>query len=126
MAPPKHSLTAYGFEKQIGVNHFGHFYLTKLLLDLMLKTKPIKPTEESAHSFGGRIVVLSSVAHTMGDSIKVDDLHFKNRSYRAWSSYGESKLANLLFAKSLSDKLGDTHVSAVSIHPGVIRTNLWK
>lgn len=119
MALPSAEYTEAGFEKQIGVNHFGHFYLTELLLSKM--------TEDS--SSAGRIVSLSSVAHDMG-SINCDDLHFKNgRRYAGWGAYGQSKLANILFAKELADRLkeqGKDHVTAVAVHPGVIQTNLWR
>lgn len=116
MALPKKECTDAGFEKQIGVNHFGHFYLTKLLLDKM------KSTPDTA----GRIVVLSSSAHNMG-KVVVSDLHYtKGRAYAGWEAYGQSKLANLLFAKGLADRLKGTSLTAVSIHPGVIKTNLWK
>jgi NAD(P)-dependent dehydrogenase (short-subunit alcohol dehydrogenase family) len=57
-----------GFESQIGSNHFGHFYLTTLLLDKIM---------QDAQSNPNRIVVLSSKAHEFG-TINVDDLHFKN------------------------------------------------
>ena len=70
MALPSLEFTEAGFEKQIGVNHFGHHYLTQLLLPLMLKN------ENSA----GRIVVLSSSAHTMG-SVRPTDLHYKNGEF---------------------------------------------
>jgi len=116
MALPKLEYTDAGFEKQIGVNHFGHFYLVKLLKEHMLNTPDTN----------GRIVVLSSVAHDMG---KVDpsDLHYKNgRKYAGWEAYGQSKLANLLFAKGLADRLKGTPLTAVSVHPGVIHTNLWR
>jgi retinol dehydrogenase 12 len=115
MALPSIEYTDAGFEKQIGVNHFGHFYLTRLLLPMMQKDT----------TSAGRVVVLSSTAHTMG-GLDCKDLHFKNRSYRAWVSYGQSKLANLLFAKELADRTVGTHVTAVSVHPGVIQTNLWR
>lgn len=116
MALPNLEYTEAGFERQIGVNHFGHFYLTKLLLDKMLGTKDT----------AGRVVVLASTAHTMGE-LDLNDLHFnKGRAYRAWSAYGQSKLANILFAKGLADRLQGTNVTAVSVHPGVIQTNLWK
>lgn len=115
MALPKLEFTEAGFEKQIGVNHFGHAYLESLLHNFIIKQD--RPA---------RIVVLSSSAHSFGE-IKADDLHFKNgRKYTNWSAYGQSKLANLLFAKSLGDKLKGTKVTAVSVHPGVIQTKLWK
>ena len=116
MALPKLEFTDAGFEKQIGVNHFGHFYLTKLLQQKMLDTP----------NTAGRIVVLSSSAHSMG-SVNPSDLHYtKGRSYAGWEAYGQSKLSNLLFAKALADRLKGTPLTAVSVHPGVIKTNLWK
>jgi NAD(P)-dependent dehydrogenase (short-subunit alcohol dehydrogenase family) len=91
----------------------GHFYLTSLLQEKMM-----------AQKHPSRIVVVSSIAHTMGP-VTVSDLHFKNgRKYEAWVSYGQSKLANILFTKSLADKLQNTQVQAVCLHPGVIPTKL--
>ena len=113
MALPKLEYTENAWEKQIGTNHHGHFYLTSLLKDKM-----------AAQSEPSRIVVVSSVAHTMG-SINLQDFHFTNgRKYMPWVAYGQSKMANILFAKSLADKLKDTQVTTVSLHPGVIGTNL--
>jgi NAD(P)-dependent dehydrogenase (short-subunit alcohol dehydrogenase family) len=60
----------------------------------------------------------------------VNDLHYKNgRKYRGWPAYGQSKLANLIFAKELAKRLKEQkhdHVTAVSVSPGIIRTNLWR
>ena len=75
------------------------------------------------------MVTLSSTAHKFG-SIDDTDLHYKKgrRKYNNWGAYGQSKLANLLFAKSLADRFkekGLSHVS-VSVHPGVINTNLTR
>lgn len=118
MALPSLEYTDAGFEKQIGVNHFGHFYLTQLLLQKM--------TDDT--SSAGRIVSLSSSAHEFG-RIDCDDLHYrKGRRYAGWPAYGQSKLANILFSKELADRLKEKspHVTAVSVHPGVIQTNLWR
>lgn len=113
MMIPTAEYTKNGWEKQLAVNHYGHFYLTS-----KLKEKMASQTEPS------RIVAVSSSAHTLGKVIP-SDLHFKNgRTYAGYVSYGQSKLANILFAKSLSDELKDTHVRTVSLHPGVIATNL--
>jgi NAD(P)-dependent dehydrogenase (short-subunit alcohol dehydrogenase family) len=116
MALPNRETTDAGFERQIGVNHFGHFYLTQLLQQRMIDTP----------NTAGRIVCLSSSAHNMGKLVP-SDLHFdKGRAYKGWEAYGQSKLANLLFAKGLADRLKGTPLTAVSVHPGVIKTNLWK
>jgi NAD(P)-dependent dehydrogenase (short-subunit alcohol dehydrogenase family) len=84
----------------------------------------------AARKADARVVVLSSTAHTMG-SVHTDDLHYsKGRSYSAWGAYGQSKMANLLFAMSLEKRFRDdgfaSTCTAVSVHPGVIKTNLWK
>jgi len=107
--------TKDGFEQQIGVNYFGHYYLTSLLWDRLKKQKtPV------------RIVELSSLAHKFG-AIETSDLHFsKGRSYSPWGAYGQSKLANIMHIKSLS-KLASSeapHITCYAVHPGVIYTNL--
>jgi len=111
MAPP-FSKTKDGFESQIGVNHLGHFLFTMLLL---------KKVRESAPS---RIVVVSSEAHKMGN-IRFDDLNWE-KDYSAYSAYGQSKLANILFARELNRRLEGKKVTANALHPGVIATELGR
>jgi NAD(P)-dependent dehydrogenase (short-subunit alcohol dehydrogenase family) len=108
--------TEDGFETQFGINHLGHFLLTELLLDRLKASAP------------ARIVCVSSVAHaglggTYGE-IKFDDLHFDKREYNARVAYAQSKLANVLHALDLARRLEGTGVSAFSVHPGWIRSNL--
>jgi NAD(P)-dependent dehydrogenase (short-subunit alcohol dehydrogenase family) len=121
MALPKREETADGFEKQIGVNHFGHVYLEQLLEGKLVAGK----TEADP----GRVVVLSSVAHNMGSVEDCKDLHYnKGRKYGQWKAYGQSKQANLLYAKWLDEKFLAKKIPlvAISLHPGAIQTNLWK
>jgi NAD(P)-dependent dehydrogenase (short-subunit alcohol dehydrogenase family) len=110
--------TTDGFETQIGVNHLGHFLLTELLLDTLKKSAP------------ARVVVVSSCYHdkAMGREgvVDLDDLHFENRKYEGWASYAQSKLANILHAKNLAKRLEGTGVTAVSVHPGWVRTELMR
>jgi NAD(P)-dependent dehydrogenase (short-subunit alcohol dehydrogenase family) len=111
MAPPRRE-TADGFEVQIGTNHLGHFALAGLVLGAM-------EGRDDA-----RVVTVSSEAHRIG-RIDFDDLHGERR-YRRWSAYGQSKLANLLFALELDRRLraaGST-VKSVAAHPGYAATNL--
>jgi NAD(P)-dependent dehydrogenase (short-subunit alcohol dehydrogenase family) len=108
--------TEDGFETQFGVNHLGHFLLTELLLE---------PLKASAPS---RIVCVSSVVHVgtrdqVGE-IYLDDLNFEKRPYDRNLAYTQSKLANVLHALDLSRRLEGTGVSAFSVHPGWIRSNL--
>lgn len=115
MAVPTPEYSENGWEKQISTNHYGHFYLTSLLR---------KKMADQGHP--SRIIVVSSIAHTMG-SVDLNDVHFKKgRKYEPWVAYGQTKMANILFAKSLSDQLKDTQVQTLSLHPGVISTGLAK
>ena len=60
-------------------------------------------------------------------SVDVSDLHFnKGRMYKPWVSYGQSKQGDLLYAKALAMHTKDTNVTSISVHPGVIATNLWR
>lgn len=103
MAVPRDT-TQDGFEMQFGVNHLGHFLLTNLLLDMLKMSAP------------SRIVVVSSVAHKIG-KINKEDL-MSEKSYGRWWAYGQSKLANVLFAKELAKRLEGTGVTVNSLHPG--------
>lgn len=110
--------TEDGFETQLGVNHLGHFLLTELLLPTLKSSAP------------SRIVNLSSCFHdrAMGrpGDIHFDDLFFERTKYDGWTAYAQSKLANLLHAKELSRRLHGTNVTAVSVHPGWVRTRLMR
>ena len=111
MAPPRRE-TADGFELQFGTNHLGHFALTALLIGAM---------ESRADA---RVVTVSSGAHRMG-RINFDDLEGKRRYFR-WRAYGQSKLANLLFAFELDRRLraAGSAIKSVAAHPGYAATNL--
>jgi len=113
MYPPK-STTADGFELQFGTNHLGHFALTGLLLNNLL------PVDNS------RVVVVASIAHKIKAKIDFDDLHWEKRSYDKVASYGQSKLANLMFAYDLQRRLAAAKAKtiAVAAHPGVAATEL--
>ncbi len=109
---PPFGKTKQGFETQFGVNHLGHFALTGLLLDLMMRTPQ------------SRIVTVSSGAHRFGH-IDFDNLNAE-KGYGANAAYGQSKLANLLFTYELQRKLqtAGSDTIAVAAHPGWTATNL--
>ncbi len=111
MAPPRR-LTADGFELQFGTNHLGHFALTALLIDRMDRRD------------GARVVTVSSIAHRTG-RIDFDDLQGE-RSYARWRAYGQSKVANLLFAFELDRRLraAGSVIRSMAAHPGYAATNL--
>jgi len=114
MVPPE-SKTNDGFELQFGVNHLGHFALTGQLMDLLAKTP------------GSRVVTVSSVAHKFGE-MDFDDLNWESRTYKKWPSYGQSKLANLLFTLELQKRLAAAKldVKATAAHPGWTATDLQR
>ena len=99
-----------GYELQFFTNHVGHFALVTGLTDLLTEN--------------GRVVVLSSAAHRMaeGSGLELDNLSGES-NYHPWRMYARSKLANILFARSLARRLGAKQ-TANSLHPGVIQTNL--
>jgi NAD(P)-dependent dehydrogenase (short-subunit alcohol dehydrogenase family) len=111
MAPPRRE-TADGFELQFGTNHLGHFALTGLLLD----------TLEGRDD--ARVVTLSSGAHRSG-RIAFDNLGGE-RHYFRWRAYGQSKLANLMFALELDRRLraAGSSIKSLAAHPGWAATNL--
>jgi retinol dehydrogenase-13 len=108
--------TKDGFETQFGVNHLGHFLLTNLLTDALKAGAP------------SRVVNLSSFFHefSMGrkGEIHFDDLNYQHRPFDSWEAYAQSKLANLLHARELGKRLAGTGVTAASVNPGFVRTNL--
>lgn len=108
--------TKDGFETQFGVNHLGHFLLTNLLTDALKAGAP------------SRVVNLSSFFHefSMGrkGEIHFDDLNYERRTFDSWEAYAQSKLANLLHARELGRRLAGTGVTAASVNPGFVRTNL--
>jgi len=110
------SKTEDGFDMQFGVNHLGHFLLTELLLDTLKASAP------------SRIVNVSSVAHAgmqgVYGEIDFDDMHFDNKKFNATQAYANSKFANVLYTLNLAQRLEGTGVSAFSVHPGWIRSNL--
>ncbi|MEE4195079.1 MAG: SDR family oxidoreductase [Anaerolineae bacterium] len=108
--------TEDGFETQFGINYLGHFLLTELLLDTLKASAP------------ARIVNVSSMAHAgmqgIYGEIVFDDLNFDKREYHTGEAYANSKLAMVLHALDLARRLEGTGVSAFSVHPGWIRSNL--
>ncbi len=112
MALPKLE-KAFGYELQFFTNHIGHFILVTGLLDAL--------TPE------GRVVMLSSAAHKGAPKggIQFDNLD-GSKGYGDWANYGQSKIANLLFAKELARRFQGTRRTANAVHPGVIKTNLGR
>ncbi|WP_070000063.1 SDR family oxidoreductase [Cellulosilyticum sp. I15G10I2] len=107
---PKRRQTKDGFELQFGVNHLGHFLLTHLLLDTLIKSAP------------ARIINVSSGAHKIG-KIHFEDIHLK-KHYNLIKAYAQSKLANVLFTYELADRLQGKGVTVNALHPGAVATKM--
>ncbi|KAJ3055260.1 hypothetical protein HK097_011062 [Rhizophlyctis rosea] len=103
-------VTPEGLETMIATNHLGHFLLTNLLLDIIVA---------SGHA---RIINVSSEAHRNRE-LDLDDLN-REKGFGNYSTYGESKLANVMFTAALARRLQGTDVITQSLHPGVVRTEL--
>ena len=110
--------TDQGFEMTMAASFFGHFLLTECLLD------ELKAADDA------RIGILSSVVHanspTKRYDLDSDDLNWKTRKYSAFDAYGEAKLANVLYALELGQRLAGTGVTPTSIHPGWARSNFGR
>ncbi|XP_070598979.1 dehydrogenase/reductase SDR family member 13-like [Erythrolamprus reginae] len=104
--------TPDGFDQGFQVNHLGHFLLTHLLLDRLKRCAP------------SRIVIVASNMHSFG---KMDfrTIHKPAEGlWKALSSYSNSKLANLLHARELANRLEGTNVTSYAVHPGPVRTDI--
>jgi light-dependent protochlorophyllide reductase len=111
----KPKYTKDGLESTIGVSYFGHFLLTELLLDIMKKTPD------------SRMVIVSSVVHAGSPKnrpkIHLEDINFKKRKFNNFGAYGEAKVASVLYAMELAERLKGTGVTTYSVHPGWARSN---
>ena len=103
--------TQDGFETQFGTNHLGHFVFVNRLVPLL--------------NPGARIVTLSSAGHQFSD-VDLEDPNFEHTPYQAFTAYGRSKTANILYAVALDSQLKGRGVRATSIHPGGIQTELGR
>lgn len=109
-----HGLTKSGFELAFGVNHMGHFLLTRLLLERLQQSAP------------ARIVTVASRAHRRVAGIDWDALRRPTATRLAIGEYGVSKLANLLFSAELGRRLQGSGVTTYALHPGVIASDIWR
>ncbi|KAH6960156.1 hypothetical protein DER45DRAFT_535971 [Fusarium avenaceum] len=115
IAPP--GLTDENYEIQFGINHMGHALLTKLLMPILLTTAS-EPNSDV------RLVILSSEAHNYAPTTGFlwDSLKTTAASMNTLTRYGQSKLANILYAKELARR--HPQIKVASVHPGIVNTNL--
>ncbi|VDP73148.1 unnamed protein product, partial [Schistosoma curassoni] len=108
-----YTTTEDGFEMTMGVNYFGPFLLTELLLPLLRNAAP------------SRIINVSSALHKDGCILK-PDLQYSKENYNAMKAYSVSKLANVIHAIDLKERLKDSGVVVVSLHPGTVKTEVLR
>lgn len=113
MVPPA-GLTDDGYEAQFGVNFVAHFALTGHLFALLEATQ------------GARVVTLSSIGHR-GAAIDFDNFALQ-KPYEQWREYGQSKLADLIFALEFDRRLrvANRQLMSLASHPGVSQTELTR
>ncbi len=110
---PTQKITVDGFESQLGTNHYGHFVLCGMLFDRIEKSN-------------GRIVVVASLGYNMGiKTIQFDDINW-DKNYSANAAYSQSKLAQMMFAYELQDRVqaADKNIQVYVCHPGSSATSL--
>ncbi|MDT5239062.1 MAG: hypothetical protein QOG79_740 [Mycobacterium sp.] len=105
MALPQLTRTFGGFEMQFATNHLGHFVLATGLRRWL------------AAAAGARVVAVASIGHLFSPVV-FDDLHYRFRPYDQWTSYGQSKSANVLFAAGAADRWGDDGIAVNALMPG--------
>lgn len=101
--------TVDGFEKTLQVNHLAPFLLTNLLLPRLLPG-------------GASVITTSSIGHRLFGHLDLDDLD-NARRFSARKAYGDAKLANVLFTRSLHARFHDEGLSSAAFHPGIVRTS---
>lgn len=104
--------TIDGYEATFAVNHLAGYLLTELLKEMLISSAP------------SRIVMTSSISHSAG-TMDFDDLGFLE-GYSMLKAYSRSKLANMLYMRSLATELADTGVTVNAVHPGQVATDIWK
>lgn len=111
----KPKYTKDGFETTMAASIYGHFLMTELLLDTLKRTD------------SSRMLILSSVVHAGSPKnryqLHFDDLDWKQRKYNNIAAYSEAKVASVLYAKELAERLSGTGVTTYSVHPGWARSN---
>jgi retinol dehydrogenase-12 len=107
-------LTRDGFEMAFGVNHLGHFLLTRLCEARLRESAP------------ARVVNVASQAHRGAKGIDLAALRQPARSRTGIAEYGVSKLANVLFTRELARRWAGCGVTAYALHPGVVATDIWR
>ncbi|TFY82016.1 hypothetical protein EWM64_g1994 [Hericium alpestre] len=122
MTPPVELLTADGYDMQFGINVLGHYYLTTLLLPVLLATANANPHADVC------VTTLTSSAHRLTAQLDFATLRDceKRRKKGTQSLYSQSKFGNVLFAKELARRYKDQGILSNCVHPGIVKTDLQR
>jgi NAD(P)-dependent dehydrogenase (short-subunit alcohol dehydrogenase family) len=107
-------LTSSGFERAFGINHLGHFALTLRLWPAIVRAP------------SPRVITVASRAHHYARRWDWERLQQPTSSLTGVPEYAQSKLANILFASELAERARSVGVFSVSLHPGVLDTEIWR
>jgi NAD(P)-dependent dehydrogenase (short-subunit alcohol dehydrogenase family) len=108
-------VTGDGHETQFQVNHLGHFLLTDLLHDTLVRSAP------------ARVINVSSHAHRMvRGGLDFDDLEWERRRYRGFNVYSATKLMNVLYTRELARRNDAAVLTVNALHPGFVRSNFGR
>jgi len=108
-------VTEDGYESTFQVNYLSHFLLTLLLLEKMKKSAP------------SRIVNVSSMAHDSKNvNLQLDDFKLSKEKYDSFGRYAESKLAQVVLTRELSQRLEGTGIGVYALHPGAVKSEIWR
>ncbi|KAK3888022.1 hypothetical protein Pcinc_007883 [Petrolisthes cinctipes] len=111
--PPQKVITKDGLEMTMATNYFGHFLLTNLLLERLKQSAP------------SRVVNVSSLLHSRNSSLNLDSINFEKEAYTRSGPYERSKLCIVLFNLELARRLEGSGVTANSLHPGIVKTDIF-
>jgi len=113
--PTERRITADGLEEGTQVCHVSHWMLANDL------SPDLCSSDEEA-----RVVTVSSSAHALAPSVDLSDVSWERRPWSSTEAYGESKLANLLFARELAQRSRSSRLTSLAVHPGVVATSLFR
>lgn len=105
-------LSEDGIEQTLATNHIGHFLLTSLLIDNL----------KAAGT--ARVINLASMAHKSAKSLDLTDINYEKGGFSGWGSYARSKICNILFTREMGKRFEGTGITAYSVHPGGVRTEI--
>ncbi|KAI0710962.1 NAD(P)-binding protein [Earliella scabrosa] len=122
MYPPVEQTTRDGYDLQFGTNVIGHFYLTNLLLPLMIESAKTSADGKA------RVINTSSMGHTFVSGIDFDTIHDGPKRIKAGTMklYSQSKFANVVFSSELHRRYAEQGIVSVSLHPGNLKTDLQR